>query len=387
MQSLFLDEQFRFVAGGFSAVNNTPGLKDHYSELQNKVALKNGYVYIYVSNESPVNVFFDNLQVVHTRGAILEESHYYPFGLTMAGISSRALAFSQSKNKLKFNGKEEQRQEFSDGTGLEWLDFGARMYDAQIGKWNHIDPLSEKMRRYSPYNYAFDNPLRYIDADGLKPTDWIRYTDEYGNDHVVWNSYVKDQKGAKTWAATMASNSDGKAKYKDVTYLGKSGIVERGYTDADPKMAPYKLNEDGTVNHLEYGKPTKTKNDVANAEPEKAKEKDPLEGVKGFMSVAATAHASVDVLTTKVQTELEFSEQVSEGAIKGLKFAGKALGVLDAASAWSDVADHPTAGNITKAVLKTGVAVLSIVEKLNPIVALGTAISDLTGFTDFIFKW
>jgi len=44
---LLFDEQFRFVAGGFSAVNNTPGLKDHYSDLQNKVALKNGYVYIY----------------------------------------------------------------------------------------------------------------------------------------------------------------------------------------------------------------------------------------------------------------------------------------------------------------------------------------------------
>jgi hypothetical protein len=55
--------------GGFSAVNNTGGLKDHFSEMQGKVAQKNGYVYIYVSNESPVNVFFDNLQVVHSEVA------------------------------------------------------------------------------------------------------------------------------------------------------------------------------------------------------------------------------------------------------------------------------------------------------------------------------
>src|SRR5258708_28498164 len=71
----------------------------------NLVAPKNGYVYmyIYVSNESPVNVFFESLQVVHTRGPILEETHYYPFGLSMAGISSKVLKTNYAENKYKFN--------------------------------------------------------------------------------------------------------------------------------------------------------------------------------------------------------------------------------------------------------------------------------------------
>jgi hypothetical protein len=80
---------------------------------------KNGSVYIYVSNESPVNVFFDNLQVVHTRGRILEENHYYPFGLIMAEISSKAVINGNPINRNKYNSKEEQRQEFADGSGLE----------------------------------------------------------------------------------------------------------------------------------------------------------------------------------------------------------------------------------------------------------------------------
>jgi hypothetical protein len=121
---MLLDEQFNYVnsypqSGAIPVSNFAAGTlgTPAYSGIP---ITKSGYLYIYVSNESQNwDVFFDNLTIQHRTGTIMEETHYYPFGLTMGGISSKAALGLE--NKYKYNGKELQHQEFSDGSVLKHM--------------------------------------------------------------------------------------------------------------------------------------------------------------------------------------------------------------------------------------------------------------------------
>jgi RHS repeat-associated protein len=158
---VFFDEQFKFAGGGYSRVNGTAGLKQHFSDLQNIQVPKNGYVYVYCSNETDQNVFFDNLQVIHTQGALMEETHYYPFGLTMAGISSKAAG--RLENHQKFTG-----QILDADLGLNWYQFRYRTHDPQIGRFIQVDPLSSSYPHNSVYAYAENDVVNSIDIEGLE---------------------------------------------------------------------------------------------------------------------------------------------------------------------------------------------------------------------------
>ncbi len=220
---IIFDEQFNFVNGGFDAVDpaSTGGLKAHF--LQNISIPKNGYIYIYCSNESNINVFFDNLELVHTRGPLLEETHYYPFGLTMSGISSKAATLTASKNLLKFKGKEMQQGEFSDGSGLELVDFGARMYDNQLGRWQLLDPLASSYNNTSPYAFVKNNPINNIEIDG-------RYFDEKNKKKSLQIDGQIDKKISKLEKDVVKAEKQG----KDVSDL-KARIEELKNSKADIK--------------------------------------------------------------------------------------------------------------------------------------------------------
>ncbi|MBI3138420.1 MAG: hypothetical protein HYZ15_07535 [Sphingobacteriales bacterium] len=164
---ILLDEQLKLVSSG-SGFEQVGEDEEFVVHIRNNISVdKNGYLFVYVSNEtSNIPVYFDNLQVTHIRGPLIEENHYYPFGLVMSGISSKALSLRNLENKKKYNAKELQAKEFTDGSGLEWQDYGARMYNQQIGRWHVMDNYSEAYYGLTPYNYAGNTPINAIDIDG-----------------------------------------------------------------------------------------------------------------------------------------------------------------------------------------------------------------------------
>jgi RHS repeat-associated protein len=110
-------------------------------------------------------VFFDKLTIQHGRGPLVEETHYYPFGLTMAGISSKGAG--KLENRFKYNGIEQNTD-----LGLNQYDALYRNLDPQLGRWWQIDPKPSE--NISPYSAMENNPVLKFDVLGdtaWKPTN------------------------------------------------------------------------------------------------------------------------------------------------------------------------------------------------------------------------
>ena len=118
--------------------------------------------------------------------------------------------------KYKYNGKE-----FQDELGLNWHDYGARNYMADIGRWGSLDILSEKYALFSPFNYCLNNPLRFIDPTGMAVEEidgGVRFTDEDARSAfqilkgTKSNSYVKiegNEKYRKEYNSKINENQNG----------------------------------------------------------------------------------------------------------------------------------------------------------------------------------
>ncbi len=166
---ILFDEQFNMVA---SASNHdqvkASNASTVYPHVFNGLPItKNGYLYIYVSNQTAnQDVFFDNLQVTLNHGPILEETHYYPFGLTMAGISTKAMNFGQPENKRKYNGIE-----FDNDLDLNSYETFFRDLDVQTGRWWQIDPTTDGYENLSPYASMYNDPIMKSDPKGDEGED------------------------------------------------------------------------------------------------------------------------------------------------------------------------------------------------------------------------
>ena len=165
----------------------------------------------------------NNRVVINQNGNVEETNHYYPFG----GV----FASSQNVQPYKYNGKELDTKK-----GLNWYDYGARQYDAAIGRFTAVDPLTEKHYEMSPYTYCGNNPIKYIDPTGADMVIW--YGDENGKQRYFMfnginaaqapqNSFVKDVITAYNYNVANGGGENMQAIATDKKM--RIGVVETGY--------------------------------------------------------------------------------------------------------------------------------------------------------------
>ncbi|NLN26080.1 MAG: hypothetical protein GX163_10655 [Bacteroidetes bacterium] len=140
------------------------------------------YVYTYKDHLGNIRLKY-TLDPDTNETAILEENHYYPYGLTHQGYNAdhkffiaineiielvEVTSIMDDKYKYKFNG-----MEWQDELDLNHYDFGARNYDPALGRWMNIDPLADDSKQIdvSPYVYTTNNPIRFTDPTGMKWED------------------------------------------------------------------------------------------------------------------------------------------------------------------------------------------------------------------------
>jgi RHS repeat-associated protein len=164
---MLFDNEMKLVKSGKSSgARQIPEGAGQVKQMaENEIVMdQGGFLTAYTVNESPASVYIDNFQLSVATGPVLEMNNYYPFGMLNEGLSDPGI--TDPINNYKYNEKELQKD-----LSLNWLDYGARFYDPQIGRWHSMDPLAEISRRWSPYNYVRNNPIRNIDPDGMMHTD------------------------------------------------------------------------------------------------------------------------------------------------------------------------------------------------------------------------
>jgi len=164
---------------------------------------------------------------------IIQQSHYYPFGLVLKQENYQNSLTDYTKNKYLYNGKELQDDQLASGSSLNWYDYGWRMQDPALGRWHAIDNLAENSISYSPYVYCINNPIAIIDPDG---DDWFYYS-KNGKSDATWNWHDGD-----TYEHNYKyKDENGEEQTESISLQGVNAVVEfNGAYDE-------KLGEDGTL--------------------------------------------------------------------------------------------------------------------------------------------
>lgn len=170
------------------------------------------------NKESPEKTNHNNFSPLGGKSAGKENcKNYYPFGLSFNSYSRE----NALNNQYQYNGKEQQ-----DELSLGWLDYGQRMYMPDIGKFFTQDRFAEKYRPISLYQYAANNPMRFVDVNG----DSIDFFDNKGGLILTLNDGKKESSGV--YFKNSKTNKDG-----SVTHSGGVGFA---YNDEETDRASAK---------------------------------------------------------------------------------------------------------------------------------------------------
>ena len=184
------------VSGATSDTTYYMGAFEYKNDRLNQVFTEEGRIRYDDANDAYNYDYYlkdhlGNIRLVFTgdgngNAEALQVNNYYPFGMRFNQAPEKQ---SQSNDYL-YNGKELQK------FGLNWYDYGARFYDPTLGRWHSVDPLTENHYNYTPYHYTFNNPILFVDPNGMD-TSFVNnvasgvtahhYIDDDGNERIVYD--------------------------------------------------------------------------------------------------------------------------------------------------------------------------------------------------------